>query len=291
MTEDEKWKLILSNSANADGQFYYAVKTTGIFCRPSCKAKEPARRNVMFFDSAEDAIAAGYRPCKRCRPDLLEYQPIKEIARQAQHVVEQYHSEKRRMALELQNLGVSKSRIVQIFKQEFGMSPNGYADKIRIDIAREKLEKSTEPMIDIAYSLGYESLSAFFTFFRKHTGLSPGEYRNGKEKPARVEDLFYAVYDTALGEITITERGSAIASIQFGRQIPDGVREKRTELTDRAASEIREYFSGKRKTFDLPLAPEGTQFQRKVWAAVCQIPYGETRTYKEIAEAASPPDI
>lgn len=288
MTDNERWNAVIGNNANADGLFYYAVKSTGIYCRPSCKSKKPVRENVMFFDCREDAIASGFRPCKRCRPELLDYQPLTDVAILAKNLIEQYHSEKQQLADELQKLGVSKRRIAQIFKQEYGVSPTEYANYIRIQNAKEQLQYSTLSIIDIAYSLGYESLSAFFTFFRKNTGITPKEYRNHKGKPSLFENSFYSVYDTTFGQITIACNGSAIVAVQFGNQMC-GINEKRTELTDKTAFEINEYFSGRRKDFDIRLAPQGTQFQRNVWDALCQIPYGETRTYKEIAKAIGNP--
>lgn len=285
MTENEKWNAVISNSTDADGLFYYAVKSTGIFCRPSCKSKEPVRENVMFFDCREDAIAAGFRPCKRCRPELVEYQPLADIAKQAKNVIDQYYSEKQQLTDELQKLGISKRRMAQIFKQQYGISPTEYVNSLRIQIAKEQLQQSALPIIEIAYSLGFESLSAFFTFFRKNTGAAPREYRNYQGNPSLLANTFYGVYDTTFGQITITCSDSAIVAVQFGNQMRSGSKEQRTELTDKTASELIEYFSGRRKSFDIPLAPQGTQFQRNVWDALCQIPYGETRTYKEIAKA------
>lgn len=288
MTDNERWNAVIGNNADVDGLFYYAVKSTGIFCRPSCKSKKPVRENVMFFDCREDAIASGFRPCKRCRPELLDYQPLTDVAILAKNVIEQYHSEKQQLADEFQKLGVSKRRIAQIFKQEYGVSPTEYANHIRIQNAKEQLQHSTLSIIDIAYSLGYESLSAFFTFFRKNTGITPKEYRNHKGKPSLLENSFYGVYDTTFGQITIVCNGFAIVAVQFGNQMC-GIKEKRTELTDKTAFDINEYFSGRRKDFDIRIAPQGTQFQRNVWDALCQIPYGETRTYKEIAKAIGNP--
>lgn len=289
MTQNEKWSAVKSNNANADGLFYYAVKTTGIFCRPSCKSKEPARENVMFFDCSEDAIVAGFRPCKRCRPELIDYQPLADIAKQTKNVIEQYYSEKQLLTDELQKLGVSRRRMAQIFQREYGKSPTEYVNDVRIKIAREQLEQLTLPIIDIAYSLGFESLSAFFAHFRKNMGITPKEYRNHKRKTLLIANSSYGIYDTVLGKITIACKGSAIAAVQFGKQIQCGITEQKTELSDKTAFELNEYFSGKRKSFDIPLAPQGTQFQRNVWAELCKIPYGETRTYKEIAEAIGKP--
>ncbi len=290
MTENEKWDAVIGNDSNADGQFYYAVKTTGVFCRPSCKSKVPGKDNVLYFDCVEDAIAAGFRPCKRCRPELADYQPQKDIAKQTKILIEQYHSQKEKLTGELQKLGMSHRRIAQIFKQEYGVSPTVYANDLKIQIAKDQLKQSNLPVIDIAYSLGFESLSAFFTFFRNYTGLTPGEYRDHPGKSQSSAKGFFYTYDTILGPITIASSGSAIVALKFGSQMQTDLRQQRSSLTDRTADALNEYFSGKRKHFDIPLDPQGTEFQKSVWKALCQIPFGEVRTYKEIAQAIGKPN-
>lgn len=290
MTENEKWNAVISNNSQVDGLFCYAVKSTGIFCRPSCKSKIPIRGNAVFFDCREDAIAAGFRPCKRCRPDLVDYQPIADVAAQAKSILEQHHSQRQRLACEMQKIGVSERRISQIFKQQYGVSPTEYANNLKIQIAKQQLFESALPILEIAYSLGFESLSAFFVFFRKNTGVTPGEYRKRKGRPSSFTDTFYGVYDTVLGQVTIACSDCAVAAVQFGSQIPDGFKERRTELMDKTVSELQEYFSGRRRRFDVPLSQQGTTFQMRVWEAVGKIPYGETRTYKEIAEAIGCPN-
>lgn len=290
MTEDEKWHAVINNDTRADGLFYYAVKSTGIYCRPSCKSKEPIRENVVFFDSGDEAVAAGYRPCKRCRPELAVYQPIADIAQQAKIVIEKYYSDKQRMTDELQKLGVSKRRIDQIFKQHCGVSLNEYANSLKLQAAKEELQRSNTPVIDIAYALGFESLSAFFAFFRKNTGITPRKYRNQRGDTMVLANTYYSVYETAFGQFTIVSNDSSIVAVKFGRHILPGNIEQRTELTDETAKQLEEYFAGKRRQFDIPFAPQGTEFQKKVWNALCQVPYGETRTYKEIAVMVGNPN-
>lgn len=288
MTEQEKWMAVAGNDSDADGVFYYGVKSTGVFCRPSCRSKPPVRDNVLFFDCSQDALTAGFRPCKRCRPDLLEYQPLAELARQAQQIIEAHYGDKERLEQEMKQLGMSKRRLAQIFRQQTGLSPTEYTNNCRISAAKRLLE-SADPVIDIAYSCGFDNLSAFFVFFRKFTGMTPGEYRSriGGEDP--MAGAVGWVYDTAFGEILIAEKKHAIVAVQFGTQMADRIYLKKTLLTDLAAEELEQYFRGERRNFDLPLALEGTEFQKRVWEALCQIPYGETRSYKEIATVIGNP--
>lgn len=178
MTPDAKWKAVAEDDKRYDGVFFYAIKTTGIFCRPSCKSKMPLRRNVLFFESAAQAQAQGFRPCKRCRPDLAEYQPEKELAESARRLVDRFFAEKSVLSRELGQLGVTQHRMVEIFKGRYGMTLAEYINANRLQSAKARLTGSNEGVPDIAFSVGFESVSAFYRFFRKYTGTSPAHYRN-----------------------------------------------------------------------------------------------------------------
>ncbi len=288
MTENEKWQAVISCDAHYDGQFYYAVKSTGVFCRPSCTSKVPLRENVVYFDSPQQAQESGYRPCKRCRPELTAYEPMAEIANETKAVIQRLCANKRALSDELRKLGVSRRRMEQIFKQQFGMTPLQYADTLRIEAAKDQLRLKNSSVMEIACSLGFESLTAFFAFFRKHTGITPGEYAQVGKTPVQT-DARYAVYDTAFGPVTIAEKGNAVVSVRFGVRLPCGGADCKTACTDQAAYELEEYFKGQRRRFDVLIAMEGTAFQKRVWAALCDIPYGETRTYGQIAQAIGNP--
>lgn len=160
----EKWKAVTENDNSYDGCFYYAVKSTGIFCRPSCKSKVPSQENVEYFKTAQEAIAAGYRPCKRCRPDLIDYRPALETAEQIKLVIETCYTEKSLLATELGKLGLSKHRMVELFRMQYDMTLTQYADHLRIEAAKDKLINSEEDIINIAMFLGFDSISAFYLF-------------------------------------------------------------------------------------------------------------------------------
>lgn len=285
--DEEKWEAIISNNREADGKFYYAVKTTGIFCRPSCRSKQPSKENVLIFNTREEAISAGFRPCKRCRPDLDEYDPMADMASEIKRIIESSGSNKELLEDNLKSLGVSKQRLSQVFKNHYGKTINEYSNALRLEAAKDKLKNSDEQIIDIAYSLGFESISAFFTFFRKLTDMTPGEYRE-MDKTSN-EGILYSIYDTSFGPVTIGAISSGIRTLQFGERVPAGVKQNRTNLSDTAALELDEYLLGKRKRFDVPIIYEGTPFQKQVWTELLNIPYGETRSYKEIAAAIGNP--
>jgi len=169
MTEQEMWDAVQSSDESYDGLFFYAVKTTGIFCRPSCKSKPPKRENLCYFISAEEARAAGFRPCKRCRSDLLEYQPMREIATEIKARLDR--------AAPLDDVGLTQRRLTDIFKQEYGITPKEYANALRLREAQKLLSQTSEKIIDVAYHAGFSSLAAFNRFFKQQTGQTPTEYR------------------------------------------------------------------------------------------------------------------
>lgn len=182
MTQEEMWKAISENDASYDGIFFYAVKSTGIYCRPSCKSKVPRRENVRFFDTAEQAKDSGFRPCKRCRSDLLDYQPIKEIAEKAKRLLEDSFHKRCELNQELQHLGISQRRMSEIFKDEYGVTLSEYVGNLRLSEAKQLLSDTNDEIIDIAYSVGFGGLSSFYRFFKNNTGLSPVAYRKEHQK-------------------------------------------------------------------------------------------------------------
>lgn len=131
MTEAEMWRAVVENDASCDGRFFYAVQSTGIYCRPSCKSKPPRRENIRFFETARQAESAGFCPCKRCRSDLADYQPVREIAKKAKKLLEDSFYEGCALNRELRQLGVSRRRMAEIFREEYGLTLSEYAGNLR----------------------------------------------------------------------------------------------------------------------------------------------------------------
>ncbi len=182
MTEQEMWQIVKENNASYDGVFFYAVKTTGIYCRPSCKSKLPNRNNICFFENSADAKSAGFRTCKRCRSDLIDYQPMKEIALEVKKKIEEAYRVQCNLSEKLNEVGMSDRRLTDVFKEEYGMTPKAYADSLRLNAAKQLLLHSNERIIDVAYSVGFSSLSAFHNFFKKTLGVTPSAYRKSEGK-------------------------------------------------------------------------------------------------------------
>ncbi len=177
MTFDEMYDAVFSSDESYDTVFFYAVKSTGIYCRPSCKSKTPKVENIEFYKTADEAIKAGYRPCKRCRSDLLDYKPMKEIAEKLKNLIDDMFSELETLNTEIDNLGLSRKRMVEIFKDEYGKTPSAYVNDLRYKEAVRLLVQTDNEIIDIAYSVGFNSLSAFYKFFKERANMSPAVYR------------------------------------------------------------------------------------------------------------------
>jgi AraC family transcriptional regulator of adaptative response / methylphosphotriester-DNA alkyltransferase methyltransferase len=176
-SDDKKWDAVVRCDQSADGEFFYAVKTVGVYCRPSCKSRTPLRKNVLFFKSAAEAKQAGFRPCKRCRPDLLDYAPALEIAERTKRLIDGYWDSRKQIDREMRELGVSASQLSRIFRAAYGMTPGEYLSQVRVRHAKQMLQDEANAIIDVAYEVGFESLSAFYRFFKKHAGVTPREYR------------------------------------------------------------------------------------------------------------------
>jgi len=180
MQADIMWGAVIACRPEYDGVFYYGVRTTGIFCRPSCKSKTPKRENVDLFASAREAMEKGYRPCKRCRPDLLEavYDPNGEWVREVRGLLEREYRDPWTLDRLARRVGVSAFHLQRMFKKYTGTSPKQYLNRIRVEKAKRLLAGSGLKITEICYAVGFPGLTPFCRVFRRFTGLSPRAYRN-----------------------------------------------------------------------------------------------------------------
>lgn len=292
MDDNEMWQAVQTCDQAYDGKFFYAVKTTRIYCRPSCKSKCPRRNNVEYFKSSEEAEAAGYRPCARCKPNLPGYDLDSDLAKAAKSLFDLYFRDGKKLKEELKKLGVTRKQLVQVFKHCYGMKPKDYLIQVRIAAAKQDLQAGASA-IEAAADVGYSSYSIFHTHFYKQVGIPPVKYWHLFSK-----NISRAVMDTPIGPLRIIASQEAILCVepanylekkagQAADQVPaDRIipNDPSGDLVKACMRELKEYFAGERKKFDLPLSPEGTSFQQKVWQQLQQIPYGETRSYQQLAE-------
>ena len=284
MDANEKYKAVISCDGNFDGSFLYGVKSTGIYCRPSCRSKKPSFENTVFFASAEDAENEGFRPCKRCRPDLEKYDAASSAAEQIKNIIDIHFSDTLRLRDEIAKSGFSRGHITRLFEDRYGISVKEYINSVRLSKAKELLENGVS-VTDVAFASGYESTAAFSSFFKRQSGISPREYASD----FGLRNSFGCL-KTPVGLLFISESKAGITSVKFAGAAPQSAySENRGIYIDGAKRQLQEYFSKKRRAFDLPLDLRGSEFQKKVWTALQEIPYGETRSYQDIAALVGNP--
>lgn len=271
-----------------DGLFYFGVRTTGIFCRPSCTAKKPLARNVEYFGSVREASFAGYRPCKRCKPlEATGQSPLwvqRLLAR-----IERDPSRRIDNTL-LRGMGIDPARARRHFKRQFGMTFQGYARARRLGRAFDQIKQGNS-MSEVALGQGYESQSGFREAFARTFGRAPGAARQTEciqvtwlESP--LGPLLAAADSRHVVLLEFTER--RMLETQFDtlrRRFKAAIVPGESALLLKLKQELMEYFDGRRKRFSVPLNYPGTPFQQKVWDELLKIPYGETRSYEDIARA------
>lgn len=174
------WEALVACDAAYDGQFYYGVTTTGIYCRPSCKSKTPLRENVVFFINPSEAKKLNFRHCKRCRPDLENqiYNPIDETVNQVRQFIETKYNQPLTLDVLAILNGISTSHLQRLFKGKTGITPKEYLEKVRVENAKRLLRDTEWNNTDIGFAVGFQSLSSFYFVFQKHVGLSPKVFRS-----------------------------------------------------------------------------------------------------------------
>jgi len=179
LSKETMWQATVSCDPAYDGIFFYAVKTTGIFCRPSCKSKVPNCENVSFFPNENEAQNAGYRPCKRCRPDLniKAYDPFESLLEDTKRLIKNNYVQNMPLHEIASRVGVSRFHLNRIFKERTGYTPRTYLEKIRVNEARRLLLTTNLNSTEVGYQTGYQSVSAFYNAFKRNTGFSPIQYR------------------------------------------------------------------------------------------------------------------
>jgi AraC family transcriptional regulator, regulatory protein of adaptative response / methylphosphotriester-DNA alkyltransferase methyltransferase len=177
---EEMWDKILDCDSSYDGLFFTAVKTTKIYCRPSCKSRKPKKINVEFYSTIEEVENAGFRACKRCQPNS-DHAPQIEIVKEVMSFLVQNYKQKLVLQDIANHVGVSSYYLERLFKQLTSETPRIYLEKVRIDKGAHLLKNTELPVIDICYEVGFQSPSSFYTAFRKLRHCSPSEYRKRKE--------------------------------------------------------------------------------------------------------------
>ncbi|MCC6909955.1 MAG: bifunctional transcriptional activator/DNA repair protein Ada [Phycisphaerales bacterium] len=282
------YSALVQRDSRSEGVFFVGVRTTGVFCRPTCSARKPRRENVEFFQRASDALHAGYRPCKRCRP--LEH------GRAAPQWVEQLHARldadpaTRLADRDLRALGVMPTRARAYFKQHYGMTFHAYARARRLGLALREIRNGKSPD-RVGATTGYESLSGFRDAFARVFGQPVGR---GREINVLLADWI----DTPLGAMLAIACDDGLCLLEFvdRRAIEKQITTLRRRMNatvvpgsnahlSRIREELKAYFDGRSLAFRTPIVAPGSEFQQRVWSELRRIAPGETRTYAQLAKA------
>jgi AraC family transcriptional regulator, regulatory protein of adaptative response / methylated-DNA-[protein]-cysteine methyltransferase len=287
------WRATLARDSRADGTFVLAVRSTHIYCRPSCPARRPLRRNVVFYRTREEAEKQGYRACLRCRPNevsgavLLVQRAVRHLAESAEESV--------RLAALARTLETTETTLRRAFLQVTGLAPRELAEALRIKRFKGML-RSGKNITDALYETGYGSSSRVYERSNAQLGMTPATYRKGGENMK----IGYTVAKSPLGKVLVgaTERGvSAVYLGDTESKLIAELREEypRAEIAPAADSiqrwvrEIVQRIEGKQPRMELPLDLQATAFQRRVWQELQRIPRGRTRTYSQVARSLGQP--
>lgn len=292
---DPRWAAVVARDPAADGKFFYSVRTTGVYCRPSCAARAARPENVTFHATAADAERAGFRPCKRCKPG----QPPR--AQQYAAVVADLcrFIESAESAPTLDDLarhaGVSAFHLHRIFKEVTGVTPRAYAAAQRVKRVRSELDGEAS-VTDAIFGAGYNSSSRFYENAGELLGMTPTAYRSGGANT----EIRFAIGECSLGSILVARSARGICAISLGddpdalaRDLQDRFPQARLIGDDaqfaRLVSRVVGFVEAPALGLDLPLDVRGTAFQQRVWQALREIPPGSTASYADIADRIGAP--
>jgi AraC family transcriptional regulator, regulatory protein of adaptative response / methylated-DNA-[protein]-cysteine methyltransferase len=290
VSDDERWNAVLGADARADGAFVYAVRSTGIYCRPSCPSRRPRRDMVSFFALPEAAERAGYRACRRCNPK--DTRP-RERALEAVRAACRYIDAQREGVVSLGELGravgLSPHHLQRVFTRAIGISPRAYADARRLGRVKGLL-KAGNAVAGALYEAGYGSSSRLYERANGQLGMTPATYRRGGAGAS----IGYTIAPCALGRLLVaaTERGICMVSLgdeeahlvhELHHDFPAASIRRDDEALGRPLHALLNHLAGKEPRLELPLDVRATAFQWRVWQALRAIPYGEQRSYGEIA--------
>ncbi|MEQ9265930.1 MAG: methylated-DNA--[protein]-cysteine S-methyltransferase [Balneolaceae bacterium] len=282
----EKYQVILNKDVAFEGIFITAVKTTGIFCRPTCTARKPKKENVVFYDTSHEAILNGYRPCKICKP----LENLNETPHYIQEIINELNQNPllKIKDYDLVKRGIQPSKIRRWFKKNHNMTFHAYQRMHRINTAFHKISNG-ETITSTAFDTGFESLSGFNSSYQNIFGEPPS-------KPTGKSVINIIRFSTQLGPMfgCATKKGVCLLEFTNRRMLESEFKDIARRFNaiilpgsnkhlDQLQSEISEYFDGKRNTFSVSLDAPGSEFQKEAWEMLLHIPYGETRSYQQQA--------
>ncbi|HEY1825918.1 MAG TPA: bifunctional DNA-binding transcriptional regulator/O6-methylguanine-DNA methyltransferase Ada [Acidimicrobiales bacterium] len=292
--DDSRWLAVESRDATSSGVFLFAVRTTGVYCRPGCSSRRPLRKNVEYFVDADGASSAGYRACAKCRPDVQVLDDATSAAVVACRRLDQSQG-RATLACVASEVGFSEGHLRRVFRDRVGVTFAHYARERRAEGAREKL-RSGASVTDGVFDAGYRSASTYYNSGASTLGMIPSRYRNG----GGGELIRYTDIETPLGSVVVARTLRGVCWVQLGpavdelvarlsKEYPAASIERDDEGLRSEARAVGSAVRGESDPLSLPLDVAGSAFQVRVWKALRDIPAGETRTYTEVASAIGSP--
>ncbi|MCZ2721459.1 methylated-DNA--[protein]-cysteine S-methyltransferase [Marinomonas sp. 15G1-11] len=286
-TMESYYKALVNREADHVGIFYVGVKTTSVFCIATCRARKPKFENVEFYTEFKDALAAGYRPCKVCKPTENANEAPEQVLKAMEMVRD---NPKQRIAdWKLRELGIGPELVRRWFNKHYGMTFQAYQRMYRINNAFKEL-KDGKKTTDAAFDTGYDSLSGFGYTYKKLIGKSPTKSMDN-------QIILISRFTTPLGPMFVCATDDGVCLLEFverkmletefkdlQKRLNATIVTGENDFIKQAKEQVAEYFDGTRMEFDLPLITPGTEFQNEVWLCLQGIPYGETRSYQQQAE-------
>lgn len=300
LNNPELWEAIVSRDASHDGSFVFAVRSTGIYCRPSCPARRPRRENVRFFQLPEAAEQAGFRACRRCHPRrALTGNPQVELVRRVCHLIDEHDEEPPTLQTLSAATEVSAHHLQRTFKEVMGITPRQYADSQRLKRFKANV-KGGASVTDAMYDAGYGSSRGLYEKSSASLGMTPATYGRG----GRGMRIVYTIAGCELGRLLVAATARGICSVALGdsdaeltaglfAEYPNAsIDSKDTSISPSLnlwLSQVLDGLNGRSARIDLPFDIQATAFQWRVWEELRRIPFGATRSYTEIAAAIGNP--
>jgi AraC family transcriptional regulator of adaptative response/methylated-DNA-[protein]-cysteine methyltransferase len=293
---DPRWAAVVARDRGADGTFYYSVKTTGVYCRPSCPSRRPNPRNVRLHTTVADAERAGFRPCRRCRPNepSLEQRHTAKIAEMCHRI--ETAEETPALADLAARAGMSPYYFHRVFKAVTGVTPKAYATAHRTTRVRRELQNGRATVTEAIFNAGFNSGGRFYESSSEFLGMTPRKYRAG----GGGIEIRFAVGACSLGSVLVAQSAKGVCAILLGDDPETLVRDlqdrfPRAQLIggdaafEQTVARVVGFVEQPTRGLDLPLDVRGTAFQQRVWQALREIPAGGTATYAEVAERIGAP--
>ena len=295
-----RWRAVLARDARHDGQFFYAVRSTGIYCRPVCSSRRPDPRQVVFFEAAIQAEQAGFRPCKRCNPCQTtdcpsDLQRVRQICRLMEQSLEDSPEARPTLKSLAAPAGLNVHQLERLFRRTLGITPRRYAESLRLNKFKNRLKKG-ENVTTALYETGYGSSSRIYEKAPAHLGMTPATYGRG----GAGMQIIFTIVDSPLGRLLVGATHRGVSAVYLGEEderLRKALRfeypraelhEERGALRSWVAA-LLDHLRGGAPRLELPLDIQATAFQRRVWEELRRIPLGSTRTYTQIARSINRP--